>query len=154
MVCLAFFQPEIPQNTGTLIRLCSCLGADFLLIEPCGFVFDHKKLKRAGMDYVEEAMIKRYLDWEAFYQEAQRKNGRIVLITPDAPCSFLDFTFQEGDILVLGRESTGFPEAIRREVAHQVKIPMAEGRRSLNVALCGAVVLSEALRQLNKYHDA
>ena len=141
---LALYQPEIPQNTGTLLRLGACLGVPLDIIEPCGFPLSDSGLRRAGMDYIERATLRRYPLWEAFLKD---RPGRVVLVTPYTSCSFLDFSFEKEDTLLLGKESSGFPEDISRTLPLQVKIPMLPDRRSLNVALAGAMVLNEALRQ-------
>ena len=144
---LALFEPEIPQNTGTLLRLAACLGVGVDLIEPCGFVLDDKKLRRAGMDYVALASLTRHDSWASFFHAVCSLNHRIVLLETDAPTSFLDFSFLPTDVLLLGKESSGVPEHIARTLAHQVHIPMRSVCRSLNMALAGGMVLSEAMRQ-------
>lgn len=141
---LALYQPEIPQNAGTLMRLSACLGVPMDIIEPCGFIWHDQKLQRAGMDYIELANVQRHVSFESF-QQAQPQ--RVVLIDTKAATSFLDFNFEKDDILLLGKESVGMPDEIFEKIPHRVVIPMVEGRRSLNVAVAGAMVLSEALRQ-------
>lgn len=141
---LALFQPDIPQNTGTLIRLGACLGVPIDIIEPCGFPFSDKGLRRAGMDYVDKAEIARHLSWDEFRKHAP---ARLVLVTPDGKADYAEFSYRSSDTLVLGRESAGFPPFLRAQIADSVRIPMRPGLRSLNVALAGAIVLGEALRQ-------
>lgn len=146
---LALYEPDIPQNTGTLMRLCACLGVPMDIIEPCGFVLSDKNLKRAGMDYLEHLTLTKHLNWEAF--KATHTGNRIVLLSTKASVPHTDFQFQSGDTLLLGRESAGVPEYVHDYCEQRVRIPMAPGLRSLNVALAGALVLGEALRQTKGY---
>jgi len=141
---LALFQPDIPQNAATLIRLGACLGVPVEIIEPCGFVFSDAGFRRAGMDYLDQAHLTRHASWEAFLAQAPR---RLVLLTTKASLSYTAFSFEDGDVLILGRESAGVPDIVHAEVHEKVRIPMREGLRSLNVAIAGAMVLGEALRQ-------
>jgi tRNA (cytidine/uridine-2'-O-)-methyltransferase len=141
---LALFEPDIPQNAGALIRLGACLGVSVDIIEPCGFLFDDARLKRAGMDYLELATVVRHASWEAF---ARATAGRMVLLTTKVTQSYIDFCFTPDDVLILGRESAGVPEHVHEAAAARLLIPMKEGLRSLNVALAAAMVLGEALRQ-------
>ncbi len=143
---LVLYQPDIPQNCGALMRLGACLGVGLELIEPLGFIMDDRRLKRAGMDYRELANCRRHSSWQAFRSTDQ---GRLVLLTTRAQSSYLGFTFQPGDRLVLGRESAGVPDAVHEEVDAAVTIPMQAEARSLNVALAAAMVLGEALRQVD-----
>ncbi|HEY0282769.1 MAG TPA: tRNA (cytidine(34)-2'-O)-methyltransferase [Rhizomicrobium sp.] len=142
---LALFEPDIPQNCGALIRLGACLGVGLDIIEPCGFLFSDKKLRRAGMDYVEQAEIVRHASWQAFLQA--RSGLRLVLITTKGAGSYLDFAFRADDVLLLGRESEGVPEEVHKRADARLRIPLKTGRRSLNVAQAGAIVVAEALRQ-------
>ncbi len=142
---LALFEPDIPQNCGALIRLGACLGVGLDIIEPCGFLFSDKKLRRAGMDYVEQAEIVRHASWQAFLQA--RSGLRLVLITTKGDVSFVDFSFRADDVLLLGRESEGVPEEVHKRADARLRIPLKTGRRSLNVAQAGAIVVAEALRQ-------
>ncbi|MCW8914896.1 MAG: tRNA (cytidine(34)-2'-O)-methyltransferase [Magnetovibrio sp.] len=145
---LALFQPDIPQNTGTLLRMCACLDVDADIIEPCGFVFSDKHLKRSGMDYLDMARINRHVSWSAFRQQKQDVDGgRLVLLTTKSDLSYTDFRFQPGDTLLLGSESTGAPDEVHVAVDARVTIPMAGDARSLNIAVAAAMVLGEALRQ-------
>jgi len=146
---LALFEPDIPQNTGALMRLCACLNVPLDIIEPCGFLLSDKNLKRAGMDYISHLDLTRHLDWNAFKGAAAGK--RLVLISTRSSSSFLDFAFQPEDILLAGRESSGVPSYVWQYCAAQVKIPMITAARSLNVALASALVLGEALRQTGGY---
>ncbi len=146
---LALYQPDIPQNTGTLLRLCACLDVPCDIIEPCGFPLDDAKLRRAGMDYLDLAKMTRHDSWEKFLRFARENNHRLVLLTTKADMSCYDFRFQRGDILLLGRESLGVPQEVHDAASARIKIPMQQGARSLNVAIAGAMVLGEALRQSN-----
>ncbi len=141
---LALYQPDIPQNAGTLIRLGACLGVAVDIIEPCGFLFTDKALKRAGMDYLELADVTRHASWEAFRAQA---TGRIVLLTAKAADPYTGFAFAPSDIILLGRESAGVPEPVHEAAQARLRIPLKPGLRSLNVAVAGGIVLGEALRQ-------
>jgi tRNA (cytidine/uridine-2'-O-)-methyltransferase len=141
---LALYQPEIPQNAGTLMRLAACLGVPLDIIEPCGFIWQDQKLQRAGMDYIELANIQRHASFATFRQAQPQ---RLILIDTKAATSFLDFNFEKDDILLLGKESVGVPDEVFQAIPHRLVIPMVEGRRSLNMAVAGAMVISEALRQ-------
>lgn len=145
---LVLFQPEIPQNVGTLIRFAACMGIPLDVIEPCGFLFTDKHLKRAGMDYLELAITHRFSSWEAFCKE--RKKARRVAITASASQSYADFSFEPTDALIMGQESVGLPTDILDDCHESVAIPMVGGTRSLNLALAAAITTTEALRQLGK----
>lgn len=142
---LVLFQPEIPQNVGTLMRFAACMGISLDIIEPCGFLFTDKHLKRAGMDYAELATTHRFSGWDAFCEGHQ--NRRRVAVTPFADQNYTDFSFEPSDLLIMGRESSGFPSDITDDCHETVAIPMVAGRRSLNMALAAAIVTTEALRQ-------
>jgi tRNA (cytidine/uridine-2'-O-)-methyltransferase len=142
---LALFEPDIPQNTGTILRLCACLGVGVDLIEPFGFIWDDRRLKRAGMDYLDSVALARHRSWDAFH-EAPR-SGRVVLLTTHATTPYHRFAFQPEDTLLLGRESAGVPEAVHQAADARVLVPLRAGLRSLNVAMAAALVLGEALRQ-------
>jgi tRNA (cytidine/uridine-2'-O-)-methyltransferase len=141
---LALFEPDIPQNCGTILRLAACLGVAVDIIEPCGFLWDDRRLRRAGMDYLAGAEFVRHQSWKDF--EGQRR-GRLLLLTTKAEASHLDIAFETEDILLLGRESAGVPDSVHQAATHRLRIPMRPGMRSLNVALAAAMVLGEALRQ-------
>lgn len=141
---VALYEPDIPQNAGTLIRLGACLGVAVDIIEPCGFLFTDRALKRAGMDYLELAEITRHASWEKFRESVK---GRIVLLTSKAATSYIEFDFAPDDIILLGRESAGVPENVHEAADARLRIPLKAGLRSLNVAVAGAIVLGEALRQ-------
>lgn len=143
---LALYQPEIPQNTGTLIRLGACVGVPIDIIEPTGFVWNDKHLRRAGMDYVDLANVQRIENWETY--KNLYATQRMVLIDTKAETLFWDFVFESNDILMVGRESSGVPEDVYQSIPHRVRIPMLPHRRSLNMAIAGAIVLAESLRQV------
>ena len=143
---LALYQPDIPQNTGTMIRMAACLGLHVHIIEPCGFVFSNKSLRRSGMDYVDEDLLTRHDDYAAF-RSAARAN-RIILLSTKAKTPYIDFTYQATDIIMVGRESAGVPKSVHGDVDDSVTIPMVPGMRSLNVAISAAMVVGEALRQI------
>jgi tRNA (cytidine/uridine-2'-O-)-methyltransferase len=148
MVDLALYEPDIPGNAGALMRLAACTGTVLHIIGPSGFRMDDTALKRAGMDYVELACVYRHLDWKGFEEWRRSERRRLVLLSTKAELPYLDFAFAPGDLLVLGRESSGVPLRVRDAADAAIVIPMAPGARSLNVAIAGAIVLGEALRQL------
>lgn len=145
---LALYEPDIPQNTGTLMRLAACFDMPIDIIEPCGFIFGEKQMRRAGMDYLALVDYTRHDSWESFYQNRQ---GRIILLTTKGAVAHTDFCFQPDDILLLGRESAGVPDDVHQTADARVRIPMKAGTRSINVAIAGAVVLGEALRQTGHF---
>jgi len=142
---LALYQPDIPQNTGALLRLGACLGIAIDIIEPCGFLFTDKGLRRAGMDYLAAAEYCRHDSWESFL--AVQQECRLILLTSKAALPYTDFVFAPRDVIVLGRESAGVPVAVHEAADARLLIPLKQGLRSLNVAQAGAMVLGEALRQ-------
>jgi tRNA (cytidine/uridine-2'-O-)-methyltransferase len=141
---LALYQPDIPQNAGSLMRLCACLGVAMEIIEPCGFLLSDRNFRRAGMDYRAGVDLTRHDSWETFRAD---RPGRIVLLTTKAAAPYADFAFAPGDTLLVGRESAGVPESVHNQVEARLLIPMRPGMRSLNVAQAAAMVLGEALRQ-------
>jgi len=145
---IALYEPDIPQNCGALIRLGACLGVAVDIIEPCGFLFSDKGLKRAGMDYVDSADIVRHPSWARFY-EGHRQNGagRLILLTSKGADPYTGFAFSPGDTILLGRESAGVPQEVHDAVDARLLIPMRPGMRSINVAQAAAMVVGEALRQ-------
>lgn len=145
---LALFQPDIAANTGTLLRLCACLDVPCDVIEPCGFPFSARALKRAGMDYLEKAVLEHHADWSAFEARRKERGGRLIALSSKAALPYTRFRYAAGDVLLAGRESAGLPEDVHRCADARVVIPMRSGVRSLNVALAAAIVLSEALRQV------
>ncbi len=144
---LALYQPDIAQNTGTLLRLGSCLGVPLDIIGPCGFAFSASALRRAGLDYIDPAGYSHHASWEAFLGAPERSQGRLVLLTTQARLAYTAFGFEPGDTLLLGRESAGVPAPVHDRADARLLVPMVEGKRSLNVAVCGAMVLAEGLRQ-------
>lgn len=144
---IALYQPDIPQNCGTLLRLAACLGVETDIIEPMGFVWNDRQLRRAGLDYLDKADIVRHADFAPFLDFQRAWGRRPVLLTTAATTPFTDFRFMPRDTLLLGRESAGVTDEVRAEIASQVRIPMKPGLRSLNVAIAGAMALTEALRQ-------
>ena len=141
---LALYQPDIPQNTAAIIRLGACLGVPIDVIEPCGFLFSDAGFRRVGMDYLDLAEVAHHSSWEAFLAA---RSGRIVLMTTKATQSYTGFRFADSDILLLGRESAGVPEAVHNCADARLRVPLRPHRRSLNVALTAAMAIGEALRQ-------
>lgn len=144
---LALFQPDIPQNTGTLIRMGACLGFVVDIIEPAGFPTADRDFLRAGMDYIDLAEVHRHASWAAFDHWRRAANRRLVLVETGAGIAYTDFAFAPGDILLFGRESAGTPAEVAASCDAHITIPMRPNVRSLNVALAAAIVMSEALRQ-------
>lgn len=145
---LALFQPDIPQNAGALLRLSACLGIPLEIIEPCGFLWDEKRMRRAGMDYVDHARVTRHASWNAF---RQKLGGRLVLLTTAGGVRLDRFSFLPGDVIMMGRESAGVPPEVAADADVAVRIPMVPGLRSLNVALAATLAVGEGLRQLQAY---
>ena len=145
---LALFQPDIAQNTGTILRLAACFDWSVDIIEPCGFVFSDTKFRRAGMDYIDHVKIQRHINWNNFKDWVRDQNHRLVLVETDGAISYTQFHFQANDILVFGRESAGTPKEIYTEVDASVYIPLQPKMRSLNVALAAAITVGEAMRQI------
>jgi len=150
-VRIALFQPDIPQNTGTLLRLAACMGIGVDIIEPCGFVLDDKRMRRAGMDYLHKVDLVRHNSWDTFCEAKRAAGGRILLLSTKAAHIYTEFEYRTDDTLLLGRESVGVPEEVHDTADERLIIPMAEGMRSLNVAITGAMVLGEALRQTGEF---
>ncbi|HKX64186.1 MAG TPA: tRNA (cytidine(34)-2'-O)-methyltransferase [Rhizomicrobium sp.] len=142
---LALYEPDIPQNAGSLMRLGACLGVGIDIIEPCGFLLSDRNFRRAGMDYLQSANIRRHESWTLFHQAA--RPARLVLLTTRGDRTYTDFAFAPGDVLLVGRESAGVPQAVHDGVDARLVIPLRPGLRSLNVAQAAAMVLGEALRQ-------
>jgi tRNA (cytidine/uridine-2'-O-)-methyltransferase len=147
MIRIALYQPDIAQNTGTILRLCACLDLEAHIIEPAGFPVSDRHFKRAGMDYLDQVTIMRHVDWMAFKSWRRGKAARLVLFTTGATVSYLAHRFRDGDILLFGRESAGVPEDVHQAADTRVIIPIREGMRSLNVAMSVAMAAGEALRQ-------
>ncbi len=149
MLRLALFQPDIPQNAGTMLRTCACLGVGADLIEPAGFPTSDRHFRRSGMDYLEQVDLVRHVSFDAFESWRQIAPGRrLVLLTTRAEVDYLDFQFAPGDIVMVGRESAGVPEIVHAAADARLNIALVPGLRSLNVAVAAAMVLGEALRQL------
>ena len=146
---LALYQPEIPPNVGTILRLCACENVPLDIIEPCGFPFSERSLKRAGMDYIDRAQFTRHSSWAEFL--AQRQKSRIVLLSTKSETPYTAFKFAPSDILLFGQESAGVPNDVHDSADARLCIPMMPELRSLNVAVAAAMVLGEALRQTNQF---
>lgn len=142
---LVLYQPDIPQNVGTLLRLGACLGVPVHIIEPCGFLWGERRLRRSGMDYLDKAQVQRHENWDSFCQ--WRQDRRLILLTPQGDQSYLDLSFTSQDLLLLGQESCGVPEEVAQACDLKATIPMKSSFRSLNVAISGAIVMGEVLRQ-------
>ena len=149
MIEIALYQPDIAPNAATIARLCACFGLKLTIIEPAGFVWTDSSFRRAGMDYLDHVDLQRSASWQQFALEtsAQRK----ILLSTKASQSHVNFKYQRGDILLLGRESAGVPESVHEAVEHRIIIPMQHGMRSLNVAISAGIVAGEALRQLGQF---
>ena len=149
---LALYEPDIPQNTGTIMRLGACFAISIDIIEPCGFILSDRRLKRSGMDYLDHVSFTRHDSWVKFLETTQTEDtSRIILLSTKAKQNYTDFTFDPNDILLLGRESAGVPAKVHDAADASIIIPMTLETRSLNVAISAAIVLGEALRQTNSY---
>ncbi len=146
---LALYQPDIPQNAGSLIRLCACLGVGLDLIEPCGFLVSDRNFRRAGLDYAALAMVTRHPSWATF--QGARPAGRLVLLTTKAAQPYAGFEFRPDDTILVGRESAGVPDDVHDAADARLLIPMQPGLRSINVAQAAAMALGEALRQTDSF---
>ena len=144
---IALYKPDIPQNTGAIIRLSACLNLKVHIIEPCGFNLNDTRFKRVVMDYIGFSKISRYEDYNIFLKKNLK--SRIILMTTKAKQSYHKFKFRRSDILLFGRESAGVPESLHKTIKDKLKIPISKKTRSLNVAMTVAIVTSEALRQNN-----
>jgi tRNA (cytidine/uridine-2'-O-)-methyltransferase len=144
---IALYAPDIPQNTGTILRLCACLGVDAHLIEPAGFPITDRAFRRAGMDYLDQVAIVRHASWAAFDDWRRAGGWRVALFTTQASASYLDHDFSDRDILLFGRESAGVPANVADAADVRLRIPMREGLRSLNIAMATAMAAGEAIRQ-------
>jgi tRNA (cytidine/uridine-2'-O-)-methyltransferase len=151
---IALYQPDIPQNTGTILRLCACLGIEAHIIEPAGFPVTDRAFRRAGMDYLDQVAIQRHKSWDAFEDWRRDEKARLLLFTTAGAHSYLDHAFETGDILLFGRESAGVPDAIHRAADVRLLIPMRQGLRSLNIAMACALAAGEALRQTGGFAPA
>ena len=144
---IALFEPDIPQNTGAIIRTCACLGAKLEIIEPCGFLLSDKRFKRVVMDYMDDREIKIYQNSDHFFES--KKNQRVILMTTKGSDSYTNFKFDVNDTILFGRESAGVPKDIHGLVKNRLKIPMKNDKRSLNIASSVAIILAECLKQTN-----
>jgi tRNA (cytidine/uridine-2'-O-)-methyltransferase len=145
---VALLEPDIPQNTGTVLRLAACLGIEAHIIEPAGFPTTDRAFRRAGMDYLDQVDILRHQNWEGFEVWRSGASARLILFTTRAQSSYLDHAFQRGDILLFGRESSGAGDKVHEAADARLVIPMREGLRSLNVAMATAMAVGEAMRQI------
>jgi tRNA (cytidine/uridine-2'-O-)-methyltransferase len=146
-VQIALYQPDIPQNTGTILRLCACLGVKAHIIEPAGFPVTDRAFRRAGMDYLDQVAITRHGSFQAFEEWRAREHQSLVVLTTAAERSYLDHAFRDDQVLLFGRESAGLPEAVHQAADVRLRIPIRVGLRSLNIAMAVALVAGEALRQ-------
>ncbi|MBW8619250.1 MAG: tRNA (cytidine(34)-2'-O)-methyltransferase [Hyphomicrobiales bacterium] len=148
---LALYQPDIPQNTGTMLRLCACLGVTAHLIEPAGFPISDKNFRRAGMDYIDLVDIRRHISWTDFEFWRKASGARLILATTKGAVPYPEFCFRPDDIILMGRESAGVPDEVHAAADARLLIPMRTGLRSLNVAVSAAMMMGEALRQLDAF---
>jgi tRNA (cytidine/uridine-2'-O-)-methyltransferase len=144
---IALYEPDIPQNTGTILRLAACLGVEAHIVEPAGFPTSDRAFRRAGMDYLDQVSIVRHASWTAFDAWRQSEGLRLILFTTAATASYLDHRYQPGDLLMFGRESAGVPDAVHQAADARLLVPMRPGLRSINVAMAAAMALGEAMRQ-------
>ena len=144
---IALYQPDIPQNTGTILRLAACLGLEAHLIEPAGFPVSDRAFRRAGMDYLDQVRLVRHASWEAFETWRRAERLRLVLFTTRAATPYLAHAFTARDVLLFGRESSGVPAEVHAAAEVRLKVPMRPEMRSLNVAMTCAMAVGEALRQ-------
>ncbi|MFA5955659.1 tRNA (cytidine(34)-2'-O)-methyltransferase [Hyphomicrobium sp.] len=154
---LALYQPDIAQNTGTILRLCACFGVPVDVIGPAGFDMSDRSLKRAALDYLSFVDLTRHVSFETFMAgrvASPASQGRLILLTTKAAAPYCDFVFEADDTLLLGRESAGVPDSVHDRVDARITIPMLPGLRSLNVAVAAAMVLGEALRQTHGFPSA
>ena len=147
MFNIALYQPDIPQNTGAIIRLCSCFGANLEIIEPCGFHLDDKRIKKVAMDYLDKSKIITYSSYENFL--LKKNDSRIVLMTTKAKKKYTDFKFKKEDTIIFGRESEGVPKKVHDDSYERLKIPLKNNQRSLNISIAVAITLAEAIKQNN-----
>ena len=145
MFNIALYQPDIPQNTAAIIRICSCFGTTLEIIEPCGFHLNDKRLKRVVMDYLDKSKIITYESYENFL--FKKKNSRVILMTTKSNTNYFDFKFKAKDTLLFGRESSGVPKSVHNNSYERLKIPLENNKRSLNISTAVAIILSEALKQ-------
>jgi tRNA (cytidine/uridine-2'-O-)-methyltransferase len=144
---IALYQPDIPQNTGTILRLCACLGIEAHIIAPAGFPTSDRAFRRAGMDYLDAVALVRHSSWQAFETWRRAQSLRLLLFTTAATLSYIDYHYRTDDVLLFGRESAGVPAEVHKAADARLLIPMRPGLRSLNVAIAAAIAAGEALRQ-------
>src|SRR3569832_34893 len=144
---IALYQPDIPQNTGTILRLCACMGVTGHIIEPAGFPVSDRHFRRSGMDYLDQVDWMRHDSWTKFETWRHAAGHRLLLFTPKGAVPYLDFRYQASDILLFGRETAGVQQAVAEAADARIVIPIRPGLRSLNVAMAAAMALGEALRQ-------
>ena len=149
LLTLALYQPDIPQNCGTMLRTCACLGVSAAIIEPAGFDASDRNFRRAGMDYLDKVDIARHVSWTAFEAWRAGVGRRLVLLTTKGATPYTDFAFADGDILMVGRESAGAPDHVHAAADARIVIPVRPGLRSLNVAVAAAMALGEAIRRVS-----
>ena len=147
---LALYEPDIAANDGAMFRSCACFGADAAIVEPAGFVFSEPRFRRAGMDYLNALRIERHVSFAAFKDWRARERRRLVLLTTKGDVDLWDFSFEPGDVLMVGRESAGVPDAVHASADARVRIPIQAPLRSLNVGVAAAVALAEAVRQARR----
>ena len=145
LIKVALYQPDIPQNTAAIVRLCACFGARLDIIEPCGFFLSDKRFKRVVMDYINKCKIKSFKDFTEFKKD--KKNERIILMTTKAKKKYFDFEFNKNDTILFGRESAGVPQLVHKSVDYKLIIPIQKKARSLNIVSSVAITLAEALKQ-------
>tara|TARA_B100001996_G_C18446498_1_gene510497 strand:- start:29 stop:478 length:450 start_codon:yes stop_codon:yes gene_type:complete len=149
MFNIALYQPDIPQNTAAIIRLCACFDTTLEIIEPCGFHLNDKRIKRVAMDYLNKSRIITYKSYDDFL--LKKKNSRIILMTTKAKKNYYDFTFRSKDTLLFGRESEGVPKEVHKKSFERLKIPLKKNTRSLNITSSVAITISEASRQNSNF---
>ena len=148
---LCLYQPDIPQNTGTMLRMAACLGVPVEIVEPAGFDVSDRNLRRAGLDYLDFVTITRHVSWRTFETWRSREGGRLVLATTRGAVGYTDFAYRPDDVILVGRESAGVPEEVHAAADARIVIPMQAGLRSLNIAVSAAMILGEALRQTKAF---
>ncbi len=151
MIELALYQPDIPQNTGTLLRLCACWGIKMHLIEPLGFIFNEHKMRRAGMDYIDHVEYIRHASFKAFKEDTVSHKKRIVLSSTKGATFLQKFEFSENDIILMGRESAGVPDEVHKQSEARIRIPMKKEMRSLNMAVSASIMVSTAMLQIKAF---
>lgn len=148
---VALYQPDIAGNLGTILRTCACFDIAVDIIEPCGFPFSDRSLKRAGMDYFDHVDFTRHIDWEAFLTSVDSQSARLVLLTSKAQEAYHEFKFRPYDILLFGSESSGVPIDVNQRADERITIKMKNGMRSLNLAVSAGIALGEALKQTGQF---